>query len=191
MAKRPTRDDDTTNSTTPNDEDMIPRAPREIAAARTGYRTANALNFPPEMLAKYRNAGWDLRWALCVDYKTRQFTNARINELMQRGAEIVSPNEIKKLDPNFLIGLTNYDFREDFADDDDRARGSMQAVRKDDLILMRIPLAHLEQQAAMNKRLVGEQLASSQRQAREDGLDILVNKHGSSHVKVQDGFFGK
>lgn len=179
--------------TTTDKKQVASRAPRSNIAARARFKDPNTLDIPKEVSKHFESEGFRLRWVRMVDPATKQATNERINYFLTIGGDIVAPNDIKKLDPTFLTGLTRYEYREDFADeDDDRGRGAISGIKKGDLLLMKLPVDYLDEKQEMNLEMVEEQLTSAQHEyKRNGGEDVFVEKfkHGRARVQVKEGFF--
>lgn len=174
-------------------EEVISRAPRSNVQARARARDPNSIEIPLDLERAFKQQGYKLRWVRIVDARTKQSTNERVNFFLTIGGDIVSPQEIKKMDATFLTGLTKYDYREDFADeDDDRGKGSVSGIKKGDLLLMKIPLDYVQERLEANREMVEEQLTAAQHEyKRNGGADVFVDKfkHGRARVQVQEGFF--
>lgn len=188
--KQPKNTVDTKDNT---EEVAVSRSPRAAPMARAGYRDPNSIEIPLEMAKAFEKDGYFLRWVRIVDAGTKQATNERVNYFLTIGGEIVTPQEIKKIAPSFLTGLTKYEYREDFVDeDDDRGRGGAAGIKKGQLMLMKIPLEYRTHKQKENREMVEEQLTAAQHEyKREGGSDVFVEKfkHGQTRVQVKGDFF--
>lgn len=189
------KDNTTETAAEKTSEEKVDRAPRASRSSdrrkfdRDSYRRPHDLSFPPELKEAIEAEGDYLYWVAVVDPKTKQFTNARVNHFLSLGGALVTAKDIKDIDPTFLSGLTKYAYREEWADEDD-TRGDVEAIRKEHLVLMRIPLEYSEFKTEENRKLVSDQLATAQQEyKRNDDAFVKDFKHGSTNLKLKGEFF--
>ena len=182
--------------TTKVQEENVSRAPRAARSSqrkkfdRDSFRRPNDLSIPEELKAYFEAEGYFLRWVSVVEPKTKVFTNAKINYYLSMGGDLVTAKEIKEnVDMSFLSGLTKYTYQEEWADDEDE-RNMMDGIRKEHLVLMKIPLEYRDFRQEENRKLVKDQLATAQQDYKRND-DAFVNNfdHGSTNLKLKEGFF--
>jgi hypothetical protein len=199
--KKKDKDTDTTDTevqqeASPQEEkETVSRAPRASRSEsrkkfdRDSFRRPNDLSFPEEMKDYFEKEGYFLRWVAVVDAKTKAFSNSRINFYMSLGGDLVTAQDIKNTDPTFLSGMTKYSYQEEWADIEDD-RNSQEGIRKEHLVLMKIPVEYRDYRQEENRSLVSDQLSTAQQEYKKnDDAFVKDFKHGSSHLKVKEGFF--
>lgn len=176
-------------------EETVDRSPRAARSSnrkkfdRNSFRRPNDLSIPAELDKYMRAEGYYLYWVSVVDAKTKQFTNAKINYYLSVGGDLVTAKEIKEVDASFLSGLTKYAYQEEWADEGDD-RYSMDGIRKEHLVLMKLPLEFGEYKQEQNRKLVKDQLETAQMEYKKnDNAFVEDFKHGSSQLKLKEGFF--
>lgn len=189
------KDKDTTTPTTETQEEEVSRDPRASRTStrkkfdRDSYRRPNDLSIPKELAEFFEKDGYFTRWVSVVDAKTKEYTNARINHFLSLGGDLVTAQEIKSIDPAFLSGLTKHSYREEWAEEGDD-RNSMVGIRKEHLVLMKIPVEYREYKQEENEKLVKDQLATAQQEyKRNDDAFVKDFSHGSTNLKLKEGFF--
>lgn len=155
------------------------RTPRSHAAIRAAARTRDSLEIPQEITEYYDRMGYTLRWVSITNAQKMQ-SNERINYFITVGGSIVTPQEVRALNPAFLSGLTPYEYREDFLLEDDRAKGSMLGIKKGTLVLMKLPKEYREMKIQDSEEAVKGLLYSTQREYLRQGGEV-------KNIKVQSG----
>jgi hypothetical protein len=192
--KQQTSKAETPAETTPTmDTESVDRSSR-VSLSTTRSATATRRNpddlTVPEMITEYfKKQGYSLRWVAVVDAGTKSFTNKRVNQFIAIGGDLVTAKEIKQLDSSFLQGMVKYDYREEFADDEDLSRGSQQGIRKGDLILMKLPLDYINSRRQEISDTVNEQIQSSQKEYLKRGLEVKQYKSKTGVQQVSGSFF--
>lgn len=194
MFKKDDKDNKDTKSNETDDEAVsrAPRASRDPERRtydRASFRRPNDLSFPPALVEFMEADGYYMYWASVVDAKTKQFTNEKVNHYLSLGGQLVTAQEVKSIDPTFLSGLTKYNYQEEWADEDDR--GGLDGIRKEHLVLLKIPVEYRDFRKTENRRTVEDQLAAAQQEYKKSSDDAIVKdfKHGSSNLKLKEGFF--
>lgn len=161
-------------------------AVRPVTANR---RNPDDLSVPQPIQEYFRKQGYSLRWVSVVDIATKTFSNKRINQFITIGGDLVTAKEIKEVDSSFLQGMVKYDYREEFADEEDEARGHQQGIRKGDLILMKLPMDYINARKQENADTVREQMASSTKEHLKRGLEVKSYRSKSGVQQVSGSFF--
>jgi hypothetical protein len=196
LGKNDKENKDAKSNESSEEEEVVSRAPRASRdpARRTydraSFRKPHDLSFPEALIKYMEEEGYFLRWAAIVDAKTKQFTNEKLNHYLSLGGELVTAREIKESAPEFLSGLTKYRYEEEWADLEDE-RNSVEGIRKEHLVLIKLPIAYRDFRQEENRRTVEDQLAAAQQEYKKSSDDTIVNKfdHGSSNLKLKKGFF--
>lgn len=187
-----TKDKKLTSAETQETVSREPRASRTSNRKkfdRNSFRRQNDLNLPQELKDYYEAEGYFLRWVAVVDAATKEYTNSRVNHFMSMGGDLVTGKEIKSVDPTFLSGLVKYNYQEDWAEDEDD-RYEATGVRKEHLVLMKIPVEYRDYKMEENRRLVNDQLSAAQQEYKKNSDTFVKDfKHGASNLKVKEGFF--
>lgn len=175
-------------------EETVDRSPRASRSSdkktfdRATFRRPNDLKIPEALEKAFEDRGYYLYWVSVVDNKSKSFDNSKLNYYLSIGGDLVTAKEIKDIDRTFLAGLTQYAYREEWADENER--GDMHGIRKEHLVLIKLPLEYREFKREENRTLVKDQLATAQHEYKQKE-DAFVKdfKHGSSNLKLKKGFF--
>ena len=174
-------------------EDSVDRSSRmnlsTTRSATATRRNPDDLSIPQVIIDYFKKQGYSLRWVTVVDAGTKTFSNRRINQFISVGGDLVTAKDIKQVDSSFLQGMVKYDYREEFADDDDSARGNQQGIRKGDLILMKIPVEYAKAKRQDISDTVNEQLNSSKKEYLKRGLEVNKMKTKTGVQQVSGSFF--
>lgn len=185
------REDPQVESTTT--EDSVDRSsrikPTKTRSATALRRNPEDLQIPGPIADFFNKQGYSLRWVSVVDNQTKSFSNKRVNQFITIGGDLVTPADIKRVDSSFLQGMVKYDYREEFADDDDSERGNQIGIRKGDLILMKLPLDYIEQRREDNAQMIQDQINSSSKEYLKRGLDVKALKTKKGLQNVSGSFF--
>lgn len=164
------------------------RAPRSVTSIRAAARNRDSLEIPQEITAYYDKMGYTLRWVSTTNSSKIQ-SNERINYFIAVGGAIVTPQEVRALDPTFLSGLTPYEYREDFLTDEDRSKGSTLGIKKGTLVLMKLPKEYREMKQQDSEEAVRGLLYSTQREYLRQGGEVKDMKIKSGLVNTGRDFF--
>ncbi len=159
------------------------RRSRPIAGSNAAYKSPYDLNFDPRVENYFKELGYGLRWVRCT--KGGVGSNERINYYRAVGGELVTPEEVKKIDPAFLAGLTPFRYRDEFFDED--ARDDRVAIQKGDLLLMKIPLEYGEARRQEQMQSLADKLNDTKvRYRTETGgaikSDFRIGSHSGSTI---------
>ena len=147
--------------------------------SRANYRAMGTLQIPEAIEAFYKEKGYKLRWVRCIDPKTRGFDNANLAYILDIGGDIISPKELRQIDPSFMAGLTRFDFTDDMAFEEDEKRDAT-GVRYTDVVLMKLPLEYLEERQAAIDEQTQAQLESAFQHTKKAG--------GKVKLQAQSGY---
>ena len=176
-----------------SNEETVDRSSRmslnTTRSATATRRNPDDLAIPQQIAQYFEKQGYALRWVAVVDIGTKSFTNKRVNQFIAIGGDLVTAKEIKQLDSSFLQGMVKYDYREEFADDEDLSRGSQQGIRKGDLILMKLPLDYTKAKRAEIASTVEEQINTTKKEHLKRGLEVKQYKTKSGVQQVSGSFF--
>lgn len=175
------------------DEESADRSSRvKLSSARSATatrRNPDDLSIPTMIIEYFKKQGYSLRWVAVVDAATKTFSNKRINQFITVGGDLVTAKEIKQLDSSFLQGMVKYDYREEFADDEDESRGSQQGIRKGDLILMKLPLDYTNAKRQDLAQTTQDQINSSKKEYLKRGLEVKDYRTKGGVQQVSGSFF--
>lgn len=159
---------------------------------KAAFRNPYSTDIPDEIKEAFARKGYSLRWVRVVDAKTKTVDHERIHKFLSIGGEIVTADEMRSIDKNFLVGLTKHTFREEFIDEEEQsARGSAIGMRKGDLILMKLPMEYIEDKRAYNIEAVEETLKAKQQVYKERTGGTYDINMSSGNVNLGKEFFDK
>lgn len=175
------------------EEDAVDRSsrisPNTTRSASATRRNPNDLSIPQVIVDYFKKYGYSLRWVSVVDATTKSFSNSRVNHFISIGGDLVTAKDIKAVDSSFLQGMVKYDYREEFADDEDLSRGNQQGIRKGDLVLMKLPMEYVKSLREDNARTVQDQIATTKKDYLKRGLEVKQYKSKSGVQQVNGNFF--
>lgn len=170
-----------------------PRKTRGIGGRyKASFRNPFNTDIPDNVKQAFERAGYSLRWVRVVDPKTKTVDHQRIHNFLSVGGEIVTVSEMKRVDSEFLVGLTKHSFREEFADEEDqKTRGDATGMRKGDLILMKLPLEYIEDKRRYNVEAVEQTLAQKQQSYKDRTGGTYKIEVTNEDMKMDSAFFDK
>jgi len=157
-------------------------------AERATYRAPGSLEIPDSIKKHFKGLGYDLFWVRCIDPKTRMFDTSRVSSKMSIGGSVVTPTEIREVEPSFLQGgFSRFQFSDDFGFDEGDDRQQFTGIRKDDVVLMKIPSDWVEERQQHKNALAADSLAALPNKVRTDGGSVKKMEFGSAGVRVNKG----
>lgn len=173
----------------PREETVRARSVRDMEqTSRASYRFADSLDIPENISKFYEEQGFRLYWVRCIDPKTRTFDTARISQKMSVGGAVVTPQEIKLIDPTFLLnGASRFQFSDEFGFGEEDQRTTYTGIRKSDVVLMKIPIEWDNERRAYKNNQASEALDAQPRRIKADGGIIESLKFGTDKIKLKKG----
>lgn len=133
---------------------------------KAAYRNPYNTEIPKEIEKFFRSRGYTLRWVRVIHPKLKMPDHERVNYFLAIGGQLVTADDIRKIDPTFLANMTKYEYQDDFIEENNR--GSTMGVKRGDLVLMQLPVAYTEEKRKDTERLMREQLRSTQREYQNE-----------------------